>query len=180
MYVSKRRFRARAKPEGEALNIVPYLDILMNLVIFLLASMTGFVTYGILNVASPRYGGGGASASSSEQSSGPKLLLTVLISEKGFFIAGAGAVLGGESGAENAAPNEEDKSKPTIPLKDGEYDYAALTEKMQEIKKAFPNETKIIMGADPLIQYEILVKTMDACREVNGKELFSDVSLTVM
>ena len=179
MYVSKRRFRPKAKPEGEALNIVPYLDILMNLVIFLLASMTGFVTYGVINVASPHYGGGGGASASSEQSSGPKLLLTVLISEKGFFIAGAGAVLGGEEGASDAAA-DKDKSEPTIPLKEGEYDYATLTGKMQEIKKAFPNETKIIVGADPLIHYEILVKTMDACRELNGKELFSDVSLTVM
>ena len=160
----------------------------MNLVIFMLLSMTGFVTYGVLNVSSPRYGGGGASASSSGQSDKPNLLLTVLVSEKGFFVAGAGAVLGGGEGASETA--ESDKSKPTVPVLDtGKYDYAALTSIMCKIKKEFPTESKIIIGADPLIPYETLVKTMDACRVKNktpaceaikSGNLFSQVSLTVM
>lgn len=179
MYISKRRYRARPKPEGEALNIVPYLDILMNLVIFLLASMTGFVTYGVLNVASPRYGGGSSAGAATEQSDKPNLLLTVLISEKGFFIAGAGAVLGDDK-AEGPADGDG-QSKPTVPVKaDGEYDYEGLTSKMREIKKAFPNERKVIIGADAKIRYEVLVNTMDACREFKGEPLFGSVSLTVM
>ena len=177
MYVSKRRFRPKTEEVKGELNIVPYLDILMNLIIFMLLSMTGLVSYGVLNVAAPRYGGGSAGAAAG-QANKPKLLLTVLISEKGFFVAGAGAVLGGDA----AAPqSEEDKAKPTVPrLPNGDYDFAALSTKMREIKKAFPEETKIILGADPLIRYELLVDTMDACREYRGKELFSDVSLTVM
>ena len=190
MHISKRRFRPRAKPEGESLNIVPYLDILMNLVIFMLLSMTGFVTYGVLNVASPRYGGGGASASSSGQSDKPNLLLTVLVSEKGFFVAGAGAVLGGDDASGSGESADSDKSKPTVPVLDnGKYDYAALTSIMCKIKKEFASESKIIIGADPLIPYETLVKTMDACRvknktpacqDLKAGTLFSQVSLTVM
>lgn len=180
MYVSKRRFRPKEEEVKGELNIVPYLDILMNLIIFMLLSMTGLVSYGVLNVAAPRYGGGSAGSSAAGQSDKPKLMLTVLISEKGFFIAGAGAVLGGEAGG-TAEPTAEDKAKPTVPrLPSGDYDFAALSAKMREIKKAFPEETKIILGADPLIRYELLVNTMDACREYRGKELFSDVSLTVM
>lgn len=180
MYVSKRRFRPKEEEVKGELNIVPYLDILMNLIIFMLLSMTGLVSYGVLNVAAPRYGGGSA-GSAAGQSDKPKLMLTVLISEKGFFIAGAGAVLGGEAGGDAAAPTEPDKAKPTVPrLPSGDYDFATLTAKMREIKQAFPEETKIILGADPLIRYELLVNTMDACREYRGKELFSDVSLTVM
>lgn len=177
MYVSKRRFRPKEGEVKGELNIVPYLDILMNLIIFMLLSMTGLVSYGVLNVAAPRYGGGSA-GSAAGQSDKPKLLLTVLISEKGFFVAGAGAVLGG---GEGAAPGAADKAEPTVPrLPNGDYDFAALSAKMREIKSAFPEETKIILGADPLIRYELLVNTMDACREYRGKELFSDVSLTVM
>jgi len=105
----------------------------------------------------------------------------VLVSEKGFFIAGAGGVLGETTAADGSGA-------PTIPKRpNGEYDFAALTAKMTEIKKAFPEESKTILGADAKVTYEILVRTMDACREnpmvqVEGKPmtLFFDVSLTVM
>ncbi|MDR0964904.1 MAG: biopolymer transporter ExbD [Myxococcales bacterium] len=176
--MSKRRRHKEEEIKGE-LNIVPYLDILMNLIIFMLLSMTGLVTYGVLNVAAPSYGGSSSGASSG-QSDKPKLLLTVLISEKGFFIAGAGAVLGAGEGGQ-AEQSEEDKAKPTVPrLPDGKYDFASLSAKIREIKAHFPEETKIILGADPLIRYELLIDTMDTCREYRGRELFSDVSLTVM
>ena len=36
MYVSKRRFRPKEEEVKGELNIVPYLDILMNLIIFML------------------------------------------------------------------------------------------------------------------------------------------------
>src|SRR5215510_10320392 len=108
------------------LNIVPYLDILMNLIIFMLLSMTGLATFGILNVNAPNYGAG---ASSSDNPTKPPLLLTVAISKKGYYIAATGGVLGG--GEAPAAPMGE--GAPTIPkLPDGSPDYAALTNKMKE------------------------------------------------
>lgn len=181
-HFSKRRLRPQEEEIHGELNIVPYLDILMNLIIFMLLSMTGLVSYGVLNVSAPKYAPVGAASSSAEDPTKPKLLLTVLVSEKGFFVAGTGGVLGGEQEGENAEPkpDEGQQGQPTIPLKNGEYDYAALTAKMIEIKKAFPEESKIILGADARIPYEILVNTMDSCREHAGQMLFFDVSLTVM
>ena len=35
-FYSKRKLRAREREEGQELNIVPYLDILMNLIMFML------------------------------------------------------------------------------------------------------------------------------------------------
>ena len=176
-YFSRRKLRPHEEEEAGELNIVPYLDILMNLIIFMLLSMTGLAAFGILNVNAPNYGGPSAGVNQ-ENPDTPKLLLSVLISKKGFFVAGTGAVLSGQG---SAAPGE---GSPTIPRKsDGSYDFGTLTTQMVEIKKGFPNETKVIIGAEGDIPYETLIQTMDSIRETAGsnhKLLFSDVTLAAM
>ncbi|MBI5545791.1 MAG: biopolymer transporter ExbD [Deltaproteobacteria bacterium] len=182
-HFSKRKLRPQEPEEVGELNIVPYLDIMMNLIMFMLLSMTGLVAFGVLNVSSPKYADQGQVAQANpEDKDKPKLLLTVLISEKGFFVAGSGGVLPGDTGTPDQA------GQPTIGKRpNGDYDYPALTAKMTEIKKAFPEESKAILGADAKIPYEVLVRTMDSVREnptqlIEGKPmtLFFDVSLTVM
>lgn len=182
-HFSKRKLRPKEPEEVGELNIVPYLDIMMNLIMFMLLSMTGLISFGVLNVSSPKFADPGAvKAQTADDPNKPKLLLTVLVSEKGFFIAGEGGVLG--QGGQAA----DSSGAPTIPKKpNGDYDYAQLTAKMTDIKKVFPDESKAILGADAKVSYEILVKTMDAVREnpaqlIEGKPmtLFFDVSLTVM
>jgi len=182
-HFSKRKLLPKEPEEGGELNIVPYLDIMMNLIMFMLLSMTGLLTFGVLNVSSPKFSNPGEVASASaDDPSKPKLLLTVLVSEKGFYVAGSGGVLPGDTGSADQA------GAPTIArLPNGDYDYDALTAKMSEIKKAFPDESKVILGADSKVPYGTLVRTMDAVREnpsqlVEGKPmaLFFDVSLTVM
>ena len=179
-YFSKRKLRPAEEEDVGELNIVPYLDILMNLIIFMLLSMTGLATFGILNVNAPSYGGPSASANP-DQPETPKLLLTVLISKKGFFVAGAGAVLG-QNPAAGAGTSAD--GAPTVPVrKDGTYDYGTLTSQMVTIKKAFPNETKVIVGAESEVTYDSLIQTMDSIRETAGsdhKPLFSDVTLAAM
>jgi biopolymer transport protein ExbD len=177
-FYSKRKLRVRDREEGEGLNIVPYLDILMNLIMFMLLSITGLSAFGILNVNAPNYGG--PNTQITEEGEKPKLLLTVLISKKGFYVAATGGVVGQQSQGQ-ANPAE---APPSIPTKgDGTYDYTALTESMVNVKKEFPSETKVIVGAEGDIPYEVLVSTMDAIRETPGKErklLFTDVTLGAM
>src|SRR5829696_8526767 len=108
-HFSKRKLRPAEEEEAGELNIIPYLDILMNLIIFILLSMTGLATFGILNVNAPNYGGAGSTSDTPQK---PPLLLSVAISKKGFFVAATGGVLGG--GTEPvAAPTGE--QAPTIP-----------------------------------------------------------------
>jgi biopolymer transport protein TolR len=168
-YFSRRKLKPREEEESGELNIVPYLDILMNLILFMLLSITGLTAFGILNVSAPNYGGPSAGVQQ-ENPDQPKLTLSVLISKKGHFINSENAILG------------QGGSEPTIPIKgDGSYDYAALNAKMMEIKAAFPSETKVIIAADADVQYEALIATMDACRETQGlaqrQLLFPDVTL---
>jgi len=173
------RRRIREEEHTGELNIVPYLDVVVNLVMFMLLSMTGLLVIGVLNVSAPKIGADAASAGAAENQ--PKLLLTVAIGKEGFYVAGAGGVLGQDAASADAT------RPPTIPLRNGKHDYAALTEQMKKIKEQFPNETAVILSADPEIVYDVLIQTMDACREtsVKGadgkserKPLFFDVSLS--
>jgi biopolymer transport protein ExbD len=187
-YASRRKTRPKEKDEtGGELNIIPYLDIMMNLIMFMLLSITGFAVLGMLDVTAPPIGGPVANNDPGTADKKNPLTLSVNISTKGFFIAATGAVLPGLG---------NDPNTPTIPRlppgvgssksgpagggasAEGEYDYAALTAKMKEIKASFPNETRLIIAADAATEYSVLVHTMDATRETKDHEkLFYDVSL---
>lgn len=181
-HISRRKLKIKEEDEMGELNIIPYLDILMNLIIFMLLSMTGLATLGILNVNAPAYGGGGPSDGAKQA---PELLLTVAISKTGFYVAAQGAVLPGQ--AEGGKPGE---GAPTIGMNpDGTYNYPALTEKMKEIKTAVQemirdgkvapaSDSKVIIAAEGETQYEAIVSTMDATRETKDRKLlFPDVTL---
>jgi biopolymer transport protein ExbD len=175
------RRRIRDEEHQGELNIVPYLDVVVNLVMFMLLSMTGLITLGVLNVSAPKIAG---ETTTAEKPDRPPLLLTVAVGRQGFYVAGAGGVLG-----KDAATPAADRP-PTIPLlKTGKYDYASLTEQMKKIKEQFPNETAVILSADPDVVYDVLIQTMDACREasvkgpdgkIERKPLFFDVSLSLI
>jgi biopolymer transport protein TolR len=173
MYVSRRKLKPRPPEHTGELNLVPYLDITVNLVMFMLVSITGLLEFASINVNAPKYGAGVAGADPTEK----RLLLTVAISKKGFFIAGAGAILGQEE--QEGAPAST-AGEPTVPLRGDDFDYPGLSEKLAQVKAAYPNETKIIFAADPDIRYDTVVRTMDAAREHEGKPLFFDVSLSIL
>ncbi|XXF75552.1 biopolymer transporter ExbD [Myxococcaceae bacterium GXIMD 01537] len=166
-HYSRRKLKIREEEETGELNIVPYLDILMNLIIFMLLSITGLASFGILNVNAPNYGGPTTGVAQEEKPDEQKLVLSVLISKTGHFVNTEHTVLGAEKGA------------PTVPLKaDGTYDYEALTRQMVQIKGAVPGETKVIIAAEADTAYEVLIQTMDAIREDGQKRLlFPDVTL---
>lgn len=170
-YYSRRKLKPREEEEMGELNIIPYLDILMNLILFMLLSINGLAAFGIINVSAPGYGGPSTTVAPQENPEQPRLVLSVLISKKGHFINSENAILG-QDGA------------PTVGLKaDGSYDYASLNAQMMKIKSAFPSETKVVVAADPEIPYDALIQTMDALRETRDKPhrvLFPDVTLGVL
>ncbi|WP_242395350.1 ExbD/TolR family protein [Anaeromyxobacter oryzisoli] len=174
------RRRVHVEEETGELNIIPYLDVVVNLVMFMLLSMTGLLTFGVLNVSAPKISAGAAAADVADQ---PKLLLTVAIGRQGFYVAGAGGVLGQDAASPDAT------RPPTIAKKDGKYDFAALTDALARIKERYPKEQTVILSADPDVAYDALIQTMDACRErkitgADGKptreKLFPAVSLSLI
>jgi biopolymer transport protein TolR len=144
--------------ETNEINLVPYMDIVTNIIIFLLASVVTQVPIGNINVSSPTIGSGPGDTSTTPEK--PPLNLTVTLAANGFIIAGSGAVI------------------PPIPkLPTGQYDFDGLTNKLAEIKRdVATDETKATFNADAYIPYELVVKTLDAMREDGkGKMLFPDI-----
>jgi biopolymer transport protein TolR len=156
-----RRLRTEAEEaeeENTEINLVPYMDIVTNIIIFLLASVVTQVPLGNINVSSPTFGVG-AGGEPKEEAEKP-LNLTVTVAANGFIIAGSGAVI-----------------DPILKLGNGQYDFDGLTNKLAEIKRTVaPTETKATFNADAYIPYELVVKTLDSMREdKKGKLLFPDI-----
>jgi biopolymer transport protein ExbD len=131
------------------------MDIVTNIIIFLLASVVNQVPLGTVNASSPTFGGGGGGGEEEK----PSLNLTVTVGNSGFTLAGSGGVM------------------PPIPkLATGDYDYVALTTKLTEVKNQFKDETKATFNADAGTPYETVIKTLDAMREdKDGHMLFPDI-----
>ncbi len=179
--------RVRQEEHVGELNIIPYLDIVVNLVMFILLSMAGLITLGVLHVDTPSAGGGDAAMANPDE--GPKLLLTVGVTNRGFYVAGASGVLEGLADPASAMDKER---PPTLPLKNGQYDYDGLTRLLVEIKTQLEqkgsDEKTVILVAEMDVPYDVLIRTMDATREqitvheaqVARRVLFPQVSLSAM
>jgi biopolymer transport protein TolR len=149
--------------ETGEINLVPYMDIVTNIIIFLLASVVNQVALGNVNVSVPTLASAGT-ASLDDTPPKPPLNLTVTVGATGFTIAASGGVL------------------PVIPkLPNGQYDYKQLTSKLLEIKSSPENkeETKVNFNADSNTSYDIVVATLDAMRQDDqGRALFPDVAFS--
>jgi biopolymer transport protein ExbD len=148
-----------ADEETSEINLVPYMDIVTNIIIFLLASVVTQVPLGNINVSSPTIGSGPAETISQPEK--PPLNLTVTMAANGFIIAGSGAVI-----------------DPIKKLPNGQYDFEGLSNKLAEIKRTVaPDETKAAFNADAYIPYELVIKTLDSMREdPKGQPLFPDIN----
>jgi biopolymer transport protein TolR len=144
--------------ETSEINLVPYMDIVTNIIIFLLASVVTQVPLGNINVSSPTIGSGPADVAAEKEK--PPLNLTITVAANGFIIGGSGAII-----------------DPILKLPSGQYDFDGLTNKLAEIKRTLaPDETKANFNADAYIPYDLVIKTLDAMREDRkGKMLFPDI-----
>jgi biopolymer transport protein TolR len=195
-----RKIREQAEEmaeEGGELNLVPYLDIVTNVIMFMLATTTFAAALGDINVSSPTT----ASVAQLQNQPPPEpkneLNLTVSVSDKGFTIAASGAVLGQGFTIDGAGNLQQPPNAqlPTIPKKaNGDFDYDGLARAMQQIKSSptAQNESKVIVNANANIVYDVIVQVLDACRGkskpkpdpdhpgkmVEGYERFGDVLLS--
>src|SRR5262247_802637 len=78
-YVRRKRKLHQEEETGE-LNIVPYLDILVNLIMFLLVTQATLVSLGLIDVTAPSYSVAGP-GQQREEAEGKNLRLTVGISQ---------------------------------------------------------------------------------------------------
>lgn len=144
--------------EGTELNLVPYLDIMVNLIMFMLVTYQVLVELNLIQVNAPTRGGSNALSDNPDEK---PLILTVAITGQGFRILTTDVTAGTEN----------------IPMKGNDYDYAELTLHLERIKSGVKVDPHLIVTADPNIVYEKVIATLDAARtDTSGNELFPKVT----
>ncbi len=140
--------------EGGELNIIPFLDIIVNVLIFVLASVA--VTFTTTIETTPP----------SSQSKGVRqeikstaLNLTVLIVNEGFSLKASGG---------NVAPGCAGIGEGiAIEKVSGKYDFAALKKCAAKLKASNPDfdtERQVTLSANPGVAYQIVIDVMDHLR----------------
>lgn len=171
-YIRKRSKEADLDPSEMAgeLNIIPFLDIVVNLIMFLLATSEAVLLMSQIESNLPKISKG---RSGSVEKVETPLNLNVVVTDKGVIVSGSGGKLAqGCDGIESGA-------NVTVPTKQGGYDWSALTTCVAKVKDRFEDETSVTVSADPQIQYEHVVSAMDAVRKRQERELFPDVLISV-
>ena len=135
------RREQRRKGAGE-LNLVSMIDILTVLVFFLLVNSTGVAILGI-NLPDA------SQVPTPDQNQQP---LTMVMRTSGFVLVQGNTELGrfGVAGSP--------------------VDYAAITNKLREVKAAKPEEKRITLLLEPSITHDALVQTMDAVRLTKSED----------
>jgi biopolymer transport protein ExbD len=151
--------------EGGEINVVPFLDIITNVLMFVLATLAVTFTSTIESTPPRR--------------PGPRVTqtlgFTVVVVPEGFSVKARGG---------NVAPGCTDTGPGiAIPKRDGHYDYAALqacAAKLKGESAAFADENAVTITASPQVPYDALIGAIDAVRRSNeGKELFPEVSFAI-
>ena len=154
--------------QGE-LNIVPLLDVMVNLIVILIMGSVA-ITFLQINTDLPTTRRGVGGKSSDEQ--GLKLQVTVV--ERGMIVTGSGGKLA--PGCTTTTTGDVI----TVPTKGNAYDWAGLNACAATIKKQFEDETQVTVTAEPTVRYQNIIAAMDAMRETKKGEgdLFPEVLIS--
>lgn len=159
----RRALRARRDEQlaSSELNIVPFLDIVTNLMLFLLATTASVAAVSEVRADLPAFGPGHR----------PSLRASITVTERGVVVATSEGRFG--TGCVPAGLGV------TVPrTADGRWDDAALTACMAALHARSPTEDTVIVSADPSIPYSELVTAMDAARADGDAPLFPDVQIS--
>lgn len=142
----------------QEINLVPYLDIMINLIMFMLTVTAYLVELKEAPVLAPAYGGGGGGGVQ-------KVFLSVSVASDKLAILASGGGLAGQEFLKNAK---------------GEYPYKDLTVALRTYKETYPDlsENLVVFG-DAKIPYRAIVSTMDAARGDAKHPLFPGITLSI-
>lgn len=157
---------------GHELNLVPYMDIMVNLVLFMLYNITSFLSFTVLNASIPQLSPDAGQAVAQLQKK--SLLLMVRVTEEGFVVDPS--VQGGPQIPRSQIPKTSAKA----------FDFKTLRQQAVSLKQQFPDETKVLVIAEGSVIYDDIIKSMDSLREepavekTPAKLLFPDVTLSIL
>ncbi|AKF03989.1 ExbD/TolR family protein [Sandaracinus amylolyticus] len=157
------RRRSDAPLDGE-LNIVPFLDIITNLLLFLLATAGSVMMVAQVDAQLPR---------------GPRGASTNVVATPSVTIVARGVVIAGPGGFATAECTATTRTYAVaVPRRDGAIDSAALSACAARLHASLGQDDRVILSADPNVPYDELVRAMDALRADGDRPLFSDILLS--
>lgn len=154
--------------EAGELNVVPYLDIITNIMMFVLAS----VAVSFASTIDTRAAAIGPRPH--DEPAARALHLTALITRSGVGLSTASG--GIAPGCEGVGAGL------TLPAHEGTLDLSGLQSCARRIKDAHPDfaaEEQVTVSASPDVPYDTLVAVMDALRNDERGQLFPEVHLGV-
>jgi hypothetical protein len=101
--------------------------------------------------------------------------LGINVSKKGFFIALGGSYLTAEG--QLLPPGSPRPQEPTIPHKDGAYDYEKLVELIAVLKEKRPQSPKVTFSSDEDLPLGSFLETVEKVRKRGGEALFPEALL---
>jgi len=143
----RQRFRNRMVETPE-LNITTFLNLMVVLIPFLLISAV-FSRVTIMEMSVPTSSGGAAVDT-------PNFAIEVIVRKAGLEIANGNSV------------------EAAIPKKDGEYDMEMLNKMLLRLKAQFPEKEDATVLMEPDIEYDYLIRIMDAVRGTELKKEGAD------
>lgn len=138
------------------LNLTALMDILSNLLFFLLAAFGATIVM-VINGTVPVQSADESGVADTKRA----VTMNVSLQKDGFQVSALGSAF---------AQDELDGMGRAIPLRGKTHDFPTLTNHLKGIKQKFPKSDTVILTPEPGLKYEVLVRTMDAAREYEQKE----------
>lgn len=173
------RQRKQVEENVGELNLVPYMDIMVNLIIFMLFTMSGFLQMKVINVSVPAIDTG-ANSGDTEPTPPPEKKLAIVLAvldKKGFVVSLSGKFMLEDGSVVDALP----PGQFTVPNKsDGTYDFEKLKATMEKVKVMDPSISALTIVPEKSVDYNTIVKALDAIRR-DSKEtlLYPDILLGI-
>lgn len=175
--------RKKSKPHeldiaemDDELNIVPFLDIVVNLIMFLLMTISSAAFYTQLNASLPSYGRGGTPRGEADDT--PPLNLKVVLTSEGIMVVGSSGKL--SPGCEDVVGTGRVFAVPMG--SNGQYQWNELRTCAEKVHEHFPDEHQVTIEADPQVELLHVIAAMDAMRGPTDDDgrgtLFPDVQLS--
>lgn len=150
-------FGDQSEIAGVELNLTPLMDVMSNILFFLMASV-GASVVALLPASVPTRSDSAAAAEPPVD----QVMVTLQVTEKGFKASASNERLGA---AETAGLRFE---LPKGSVGPWDMPYGDLTRRLTAIKEKYKGSDTVIILPEPKVPYEVIIKTMDASRGVMG------------
>ncbi len=166
-----RRFSNGGEAEDTNVNLVPIMNLFVALIPFLLMS-AAFFNISVINASVPALGQGKSELGRTED----KVTIMAQIMPEGFKISAT---------SDSLSRVKLDELRAEIPRNEKKLNFKDFSEYLMGCKQQYPKSDTVILIPDASIQYQDVIYTMDAAREIeedqkDGKKVSYELFPTIV